>query len=142
MTFLTALVADDDAAMRALLARALRAFGFRVLMAADGNEAQKLAEGHDGPVHLLVTDVEMPGLTGVELAAALSMNRPELAVLLVSGRTAPGAVADAGRGRTAAFLAKPFGLDELRATVLNLTGRHAPSVSGRWLPERSGGRTT
>ena len=122
MAPLTALVVDDHAAMRVMLARALRAFGFRVLMAGDGREALTLAEAHDGPLPLLVTDVEMPRLTGVELVAALGATRPELAVLFVSGRASPSAVADAMRGRTAAFLAKPFTLDELRTTVVDLVG--------------------
>ena len=127
MAPLTVLVVDDDAAMRVVLARALRAFGFRVLMAGDGREALTLAAAHDGPVHLLVTDVEMPHLAGGELAEALTATRPHLAVLFVSGRVSPGSVADVMRGRTVAFLAKPFGLDELRATVSKLTGSPAPS---------------
>lgn len=130
MTPHTVLIADDDAAIRLLLDRALRAFGFQVIVAGDGHEARRLAEAHDGPLHLLVTDVEMPGLSGVELAAALEATRPGLAVLFVSGRAFPQAVAAAMRGRAAAFLAKPFGLEELRTTVVNLTGSLTPSTRG------------
>lgn len=116
------LVAEDDVSMRMLLTRVLGAYGFEVLAAADGPEALALAAVHAGPIDLLVTDVEMPGLTGVELAQCLGAARPELAVLFVSGRVSVEARAAAARGVAAAFLAKPFGLDELRRTIVELTG--------------------
>jgi two-component system cell cycle sensor histidine kinase/response regulator CckA len=117
-----ALVVDDEPHVRAMLARVLAAFGFTVLAAGSGQEALALADAHAGPILLLVTDVEMPGLDGAELAAAMHARRPETAVLYISGRVSPRAVADAMRGRTAAFLAKPFALDELRRAIEALVG--------------------
>ena len=97
-----------------MLGRALGALGFSVLVAHDGHEALALADAHAGPIRLLVTDVEMPGLTGVELAHALGTTRPELPVLFVSGHVGPGALAEAVRDRPASYLAKPFSVDALR----------------------------
>ena len=117
-----ALAVDDDPDMCATLARALRAFGFRVLTAEDGPAALALASAEDGPIRLLVTDIEMPGLTGGELAQALGATRPEMAVLFVSGRPAPRDLSDAVRGRAAAFLPKPFTVEALRTAVVHLVG--------------------
>lgn len=118
----TVLVAEDDPAVRGLLLRALRLVGYTVLAARDGQEALALATAHVGPIHLLVTDLDMPGLAGGELAQALSAQRPDLSVLFISGRPAPRDLGDRVVGRTAAFLAKPFTLEQLAAAVAELAG--------------------
>ena len=118
----TVLVAEDDAAVRVLLLRVLRLVGYTVLAAIDGQEALALATAYAGPIHLLVTDLDMPGLTGGALAQALGDLRPDLPVLFISGRPAPRALADAVVGRPAAFLAKPFTLEQLTAAVTELAG--------------------
>jgi two-component system cell cycle sensor histidine kinase/response regulator CckA len=126
-----ALVVDDDASIRTMLARVLGVFGFSVLAAANGQEALALIDAHIGPIRLLVTDVDMPGLTGGELAQALGATRPDLAVLFVSGRSAPRGLSDTVRGQAAAFLAKPFTLDGLRTTVVDLVGPLPAADRGR-----------
>ncbi|MFW5684087.1 MAG: ATP-binding protein, partial [Spirochaetota bacterium] len=81
----TILLVEDDEAIRVLLARVLRQKGYHVLEAANAGEALLFEEGHAGVIHLLVTDVVMPHLSGNELADRLVARRAELRVLYLSG---------------------------------------------------------
>jgi two-component system, cell cycle sensor histidine kinase and response regulator CckA len=118
----TVLVAEDDPVVRATLVRALEHIGFAVLSAADGHEALAAAAAFAEPLRLLVTDVDLPGLTGGELARVLGAARPETPVLFVSGRPAPRDLSEAVVGRPSAFLAKPLTFDRLRDAVAELAG--------------------
>ena len=80
----TILLVDDDASVRELAARVLERRGFRVLLAADGVQALALSSGVE-TVHLLLTDVVMPRLGGVELAKKLRELRPTTRVLFMTG---------------------------------------------------------
>lgn len=106
----TVLFAEDEEMLRRLIGRSLRDKGFEVLEAASGIEAVRVARAHHGVIHLLLTDIVMPGLTGRELAEQLRLVRPEMRVLFISGyyaeeqlQLAPGS----------AFLGKPFTPAEL-----------------------------
>lgn len=82
---LTVLVVDDEAGIRAFVARALTLAGFEVAVAADGREALRLvAEDRVRPA-VVVTDIEMPGMTGIELAARLLALRPALRIVMMTG---------------------------------------------------------
>lgn len=81
----TVLAVDDDPMVRDVTARALASGGYRVLVAAGGAEALELAARLDQPLHLVVTDVVMPGMEGRALAQELRRLRPGLRVLYVSG---------------------------------------------------------
>jgi two-component system cell cycle sensor histidine kinase/response regulator CckA len=81
----TILLAEDEPAVRSLLNQALSSAGYRVLVAADGEAALELSGGHGGPIDLLLTDVVMPRLGGVDLAAQLRRRRPGLRVLFMTG---------------------------------------------------------
>lgn len=83
----TILVADDTADVLFLARDILQARGYTVLTASDGDAALRLAEGHSGPIHGLLTDVVMPGLTGPELADRLTRRRNETKVVFMSGQT-------------------------------------------------------
>jgi nitrogen-specific signal transduction histidine kinase/ActR/RegA family two-component response regulator len=102
------LLAEDEPAVRALSGQALRAAGYRVLEAGDGAEALRLAGGYLRPVHLLVTDVVMPGVGGRELAVRLAALHPETRVLFMSGYTDDAVVRHGVREEQVPFLHKPF----------------------------------
>lgn len=101
----TVLVVEDQDPLRAMIAFALGDAGYKVLAAGDAAEALAVAERHDGPIDLLLTDVIMPRMRGPELARAIAAVRPATRVLFMSGYTDDAELADAGGGR---LLAKPF----------------------------------
>ncbi|NPV08413.1 MAG: PAS domain S-box protein [Anaerolineae bacterium] len=104
----TVLIVEDEALVRKVVARALSGQGYRVLEAADGREAIRVAQEHAGPIHLLVTDVVMPQMGGKELADNLRAARPEVSVLYVSGYTDSAIVRGGILEDGTAFLQKPF----------------------------------
>jgi signal transduction histidine kinase/ligand-binding sensor domain-containing protein/ActR/RegA family two-component response regulator len=81
----TILVAEDQDAVRSLVVRTLTSKGYKVLKAADGEEALTIAEGFEGHIDLLFTDIVMPGLNGQDLARRILEKRPETRVILTSG---------------------------------------------------------
>jgi CheY-like chemotaxis protein len=124
------LVVEDDAAVRDLSCAVLRQGGYTVLEAGDGREARELAQRHPGPLHLLVTDLIMPGMSGQVLADLLVRTYPGLKVLFVSGYV-PGESAPAVRATGTGFLAKPFTPDALLARVRLVLDRPAGEAAGR-----------
>jgi PAS domain S-box-containing protein len=113
----TILVVEDDEQLRALVCTILRRVGHTVLCAAGGTEALRLEQEHRGHVHLLFTDVVMPGITGPELATRLSSVRPDTKVLYTSGY-ADNAIGHQGvLSPGIAFLPKPFTPDTLLEKV-------------------------
>lgn len=119
----TILVCEDDSVVRNLICRALVDAGYTVLEASAGQEALDLIAGHAGPIHLLATDIVMPGMSGRELAQTLLACRPDLKVLFVSGYAAD-ALADIGRsGSEIDFLAKPFSSPTLLQHVRRVLDR-------------------
>ncbi len=109
----TVLLVEDEAAVRQFARRALEASGYAVLVAPDGAEALSLAERHAGPIHILLTDVVMPGMAGPELARRLTAKRPSLRVLYCSGYTDDTTVLDGVREAGTPFLQKPFAPEDL-----------------------------
>jgi CheY-like chemotaxis protein len=83
----TILLAEDEEPVRILARRCLEGMGYRVLAASRADEAQRVAEHHAGPIHLLLADVVMPGGSGPELAERLAPGHPEMRVLYMSGYT-------------------------------------------------------
>ena len=114
---LTVLLAEDERAVRLVARRQLLARGYRVLEAASGAEALRLCEGHEGPIHLLVTDVVMPGMNGRQLAERVIAARPDVKVLFVSGYTDDEILRHGVRLGQVHFLPKPFTLRQLAETV-------------------------
>ena len=113
----TILVVDDEAQVRALARDILLGAGYRVLEAEDGEQALRLAEDHPGAIHVLLTDIMMPGINGKELADRLVTVRPDTKMIFMSGRAAE-VISDAGvLIPVDAFLAKPFTVDRLLNTV-------------------------
>lgn len=100
-----------------LISEILATQGYHVLRAHDGPSALERAESHDGPLHLLVSDVVMPRMTGQELAHRLRASRPELQVILTSGFTDHPAVSAEELGGAFHFLPKPFSPEQLCTLV-------------------------
>ena len=80
----TILFADDDGSYQELVARLLHGCGYNVILAQDGKDALQKAREFHGIIHLLLSDVEMPGMTGIELAIQLNQERPDTKILLIS----------------------------------------------------------
>ncbi|HET7321654.1 MAG TPA: ATP-binding protein, partial [Longimicrobiaceae bacterium] len=104
----TVLLAEDDPAVRVLARRGLEHAGYRVLEADGGEAALALAEEHDGPIHLLLSDVVMPGIGGRELAERLQERREGVAVLFMSGYTDDAILRHGMLNEGTPFLEKPF----------------------------------
>ncbi|HSL17176.1 MAG TPA: ATP-binding protein [Methylomirabilota bacterium] len=115
----TVLLTEDEATIRTPIAEYLEGLGLEVLQAADGVDALAVAAHHPGPIHLLVTDLVMPRMSGPDLAHRLLAERPGIKIVYVSGYTpdavhAYGASAEDG---DVVFLQKPFLLEDLGATI-------------------------
>ncbi|MBL8978540.1 MAG: response regulator [Gemmatimonadetes bacterium] len=110
------LVVDDDAAVRSSIARVIRTIGLVPLEAEDGGAALRLLEEH-GEVPLVITDVNMPGVSGMELLEEVTRRYPDTAVLMLSGVSdVKTAVACLDKGALD-YIAKPALLEEVRARV-------------------------
>ncbi len=104
----TVLVAEDDAMLRPLVTGLLQRHGYRVLVAQNADEALAIAHDHISAVHLLLTDVVMPGKSGRDLALGLAELRPETRVLYMSGYTDDAMASHGVLEPGLAFLQKPF----------------------------------
>ena len=104
----TVLLAEDEDALRSLGRFVLQGAGYRVLEASDGKEALAVAAQHEGPIHLLASDVVMPELGGRQLAERLRALRPEMKTLFLSGYTDDAVVRHGVMHETVHFLQKPF----------------------------------
>jgi two-component system cell cycle sensor histidine kinase/response regulator CckA len=80
----TILLVDDDASLRSVTQLILEQAGYRVLTAGDGLEALQIAKEHPGPIHLLVTDLVMPGMDGAELGRQIGSHRLAIPILYVT----------------------------------------------------------
>jgi signal transduction histidine kinase/CheY-like chemotaxis protein len=127
----TVLVAEDEESVRQLAVESLERRGYRVLAAASGEEAIKAASAYDGTIHLLLSDVVMPGMKGPELADRLRAMRPGIRVLLMSGYATD--VVTPGDLREATLLSKPFSpatLVKAVRTALDVPLSSAPASQG------------
>jgi two-component system, cell cycle sensor histidine kinase and response regulator CckA len=119
----TILVAEDERAVRSMLAEMLADEGFTVLEAEDGVAALEVARRHTGPIHLLLTDATMPRMGGRELAERLVAQRPDTRVVIVSGYTVEALLSAGAIDRSWTVLAKPFAPGVLVDTVRAALGR-------------------
>ncbi len=131
----TVLLVEDEEEVRTLTRRVLRGCGYYVLEAADGDAALRVAAGHDGPIHLLLTDVVMPGMGGRPLAQRLLAIHPKAKVLYISGYTDDAVVRHGVLEDRVHFLQKPFS-----PVALALKLREVLDCDGPGLPTQAGPR--
>jgi DNA-binding response OmpR family regulator len=108
---------EDEELIRRLLERVLESAEYGVLAAPDGQQALKLIEARAGKLALLLTDLVMPGMNGLELARAARELQPGLPVLCMSGYSEESLRERGGEGDEVAFIEKPFSPGELTDRV-------------------------
>ncbi len=119
----TVLLAEDEASLRTLTRTILESFGYTVLEASGGKEALELARRHEGPIHILLTDVVLPEMDASALASRIAMLRPETKVICTSGYTDDTVVRRGLLAEGARFLQKPFAPEGLGAMVREVLDR-------------------
>ena len=127
----TILMVEDDAALLQVTRRSLEEVGYAILAAGTPAEAIHIAESHPGPIHLMVTDVILPGISGPRLASHLSPVRPEMKVLYVSGYTYDTIAQHGALKPDVAFLQKPLSLKMLVSRVGEILATPSPFESPR-----------
>ena len=113
----TVLIVEDDEVVRRLTCQILEMRGYRVMEAIDGNQALQIAENHPEPIHLAVTDVVLPQMSGKELADRLFTSHPETKLLFISGYGGDAVLHRGISGEAVGFLQKPFSPDQLTRRV-------------------------
>jgi two-component system cell cycle sensor histidine kinase/response regulator CckA len=116
----TVLLVEDQAALRDLLRQVLEGDGYTVLSARDGDEAVRIADGRAGAIDLLVTDLVLPGRSGLDVASHVARRRPGIRLLLISGCSHEAIDPQWLSGPGRAFLGKPFGIGKLLRCVRGL----------------------
>jgi two-component system cell cycle sensor histidine kinase/response regulator CckA len=109
----TVLVAEDERDVRILAIQILKRQGYKILEAANGGEALLICEKHRGEIHLMLTDIVMPGMSGRELAERLLQLHPEMKVLYMSGYPYHAVMRHGILGEEPNFIQKPFSLQAL-----------------------------
>ncbi len=113
----TILVVEDQEDLRQLTVAILETQGYTVLAAADGQEALEVALNYEGPIHAMVTDIVMPGITGRELAERMKVARPDTRILFMTGYTEDVIAPSGVLAEEIALIEKPFTPDELTAKL-------------------------
>ena len=119
----TILLVDDDEKILRYVSHILNAARYTVLLANNGQQAMQQSTDYGGEIDLLLTDFQMPGMSGVELATKLSAKRPQMKVLMMSGFPDGMLVLNEGWH----FMAKPFISSQLLALIVGLVSPDTPS---------------
>ena len=121
----TVLLVEDEGTLRELAREVLEASGYRVLEAAGGEDALRVADAHAGTIHLLLTDVVMPGMSGRVVAERLAPSRPGMKVLYTSGYTDDAVFQRGVLPEGTAFIQKPFTTEGLARKVREILDSEA-----------------
>jgi two-component system, cell cycle sensor histidine kinase and response regulator CckA len=119
----TILLVEDEASLRKLTRSPLQAVGYTVLDASDGTEALKISHDYAGEIHLLLTDIVMPGMNGRDLAEQITAQRPSMRVVYMSGYAGQSIGCAEVFSPNTWFLSKPFTREELGAKLREALGR-------------------
>ena len=120
------MVVEDEASVREMTTMVLRRAGYDVHPVADGVEAVQRLRELDAPIDVLVTDVVMPGMSGIELAEQVLDRYPAAGVVMLSGYTAETLDLERVVSRGGMFLSKPVPSEELLAAVASAVDRRRP----------------
>ena len=128
----TILLVDDEAEVLATAREMLEGRGYQILDALNAEEAVRVSAAHAGPIHLLLTDVVMPGVSGQDLAQLLGLQRPELRVLYMSTFTLVKgqqqfSETESGLELGAPIILKPFTVERLAEKVQEVLAAKPPS---------------
>lgn len=126
----TVLLVEDEQNVRELVGGYLRGVGYQVLEAEDGEHALEASAAHNGPIHILVTDVVMPHMSGPDLAAKLAVFRPEIKVLFISGYTDDTVFRHGVLEGGVAYLQKPFNLKSISQKIRDVLSGRVPVEVG------------
>jgi two-component system cell cycle sensor histidine kinase/response regulator CckA len=123
------LIVDDEPLVLTLLKRVLTEAGFNVLEASSGEQALEVSAGFGARIHLLLTDLKMPGMDGQQLSKTLFEQRPDVQVIYMSGYCDRAAAGLNSLDGSVAFLQKPFGRPTLLAEVNAVLPPMMPAAS-------------
>ena len=119
----TILLVEDEEGVRSLARVALASKGYQVLEACEANGALDLCANHEGPIHLLITDVVMPRMSGPVVASKVAALRPGIKVIYMSGYTDDSVVHHGVLSQEVPFIQKPFSPATLRKRVREVLDR-------------------
>ncbi len=122
----TILVVDDELSMREFLGILLEKEGYRVLSAAEGNEALQITEKNN--IDLVVSDIRMPGMNGLELLSALKQENAGLPVIMITAFASPDDAVTAMKNGAFDYITKPFNVDEIKGVIAAATAKTAAPV--------------
>ena len=138
---ITLLIVDDEPAILKALQRIVRDEGYKVLTALDGEEALRLVASES--VDVVLSDMDMPGMTGLDLMVRLRRNHPSAVRLLLTGRgTLAAAVGAINDGEVYRFMTKPWDIDELREVLRQAASRAMKNRADVQISEPAGARTS
>jgi DNA-binding response OmpR family regulator len=120
---------EDEEAVRRLVREGLRSLGYRVLEASQGEEALSVASRHSGPIHVLLTDVVMPEMSGPELARRLSTLRADLKIMFMSGYNEEATTRHGILDGSTPCLLKPFSLQVLASRIRAMLDGSPPGLA-------------
>jgi DNA-binding NtrC family response regulator len=123
----TILLVEDETGVRRLMGKVLEGYGDTILPARDAEDAMAIEERYAGQIHLMVSDMIMPGLSGPDLAQRIVPRRPSMQVLLVSGYVSRESIDLSMRNHATGFLQKPFTPETLATTVRERLDRRGPA---------------
>jgi PAS domain S-box-containing protein len=121
----TVLIVEDEAEVRKLISKMLERQGYAILETSDGEEALLVCERCKGPIHLMLVDVIMPGMSGSELAKVVKPLYPEIKILYMSGYTDEAIVRHGVLGKGVNYIQKPFTLEGLARKVREVLDKDA-----------------
>lgn len=119
----TVLLVEDNDLLRKTITMVLQQHGYNVLEAANGSVGVVMAENHQGPIHLAITDINLPELSGSQMVERLMILKPDLRILFMSGGYEDVVIQQGGKSSKVDFLQKPFDIATLTQTVREILDR-------------------